>query len=147
MSNTKPSNPKDAFGIRKVSISYVSLPVLAEVAVGMQEGGAKYGRHNYRVIGVKTSVYIDAAFRHIADFWEGEDIDASSGISHVSKAIASLVVLRDAMIQGQCVDDRPPPSPRGWLAPLNAKVEELAEKYPKPVPAYTAKNRRRIHRS
>lgn len=140
MTDIKPSNPKDAFGIRKVSLSYVSLPVLAELAVAMQEGGAKYGRHNYRVIGVKASVYFDAVFRHMAAWWEGEDIDAASGVSHVTKAIASLVVLRDAMIQANWVDDRPPATAGEWVEDLNKKVEALAEKYTNPVEPFTQLN-------
>ncbi len=135
----KPSNPKDVFGVKKFSLSYVSMPVLGELAVAMQEGGAKYGRHNYRVIGVKASVYFDAAFRHISTWWEGEDIDAASGVNHVTKAIASLVVLRDAMMQGQWVDDRPPPTADDWVNELNRKVEALAERFPNPVAAFTAK--------
>jgi|JI10StandDraft_1071094.scaffolds.fasta_scaffold58205_4 hypothetical protein len=133
----KPSNPKDAFGVKKASLSCVSAPVLMEVGVGMQEGGCKYGRHNYRVIGVLGSVYYDASLRHLMSWWEGEDIDPDSGMSHVTKAICSLVVLRDAMIQGKFNDDRPPRAVAGWLAPLNAKSEALFEKYPNPIFPYT----------
>jgi hypothetical protein len=107
-----------------------------EVGVGMQEGGAKYGRHNYRVIGVRGSIYYDAAMRHMMSWWEGEDIDPDSGLSHVTKAICSLVVLRDAMMQGKFNDDRPPRS-AAWLADLNARSEALFNKYPDPVKPYT----------
>lgn len=120
-----------------MSLSYVSMPVLGELAVAMQEGGAKYGGFNYRVIGVKASVYFDATFRHIAAWFEGEDIDPASGVNHITKAIASLVVLRDAMIQGNWVDDRPPQTKSGWVEELNKTVEELAVKYPNPVARYT----------
>lgn len=132
----KPSNPKDALGIKKVPMSTVSGPVLAELGVAMLEGALKYGRHNYRVIGVRASVYYDAVSRHTQAWWEGEDLDPVSGVSHITKAIASLVVLRDAMIQGNWVDDRPPPSPPGWLESLNDKVAALLEKYPDPVAPY-----------
>lgn len=138
MSDTKPTNPKDAMGIKKVPSSPIPAPVIAELGLGMMEGALKYGRHNFRVIGVRASVYFDATKRHLDSWWEGEDTDPDSGLSHVSKAIASLVVLRDAMIQRQWVDDRPPPSPSGWLAELNAKAEALLAKYPNPVPAYVA---------
>lgn len=77
----------------------------------MLEGGIKYGRHNYRVIGVRGSVYYDATRRHIDAWWEGQDVDPDSGLNHITKAICSLVVLRDAMIQGKFTDDRPPPTP------------------------------------
>lgn len=137
----KPSNPKDRVAFKKVPRSCVSAPVLAEVSLGMLEGALKYGRHNYRVIGVLASVYYDATVRHLDAWWEGEDFDPESkvGLHHVSKAIASLTVLRDAMIQGKFTDDRPPASPRDWMADLNKKAEALVAKFPEPVPPYTEK--------
>ena len=72
-------------------------------------------------------------------WWEGEDIDPDSGLSHVTKAISSLVVLRDAMIQGKFKDDRPPKSPPNWLAEFNKKAGEIVDKYPNPVPPFTHK--------
>lgn len=75
---SKPTNPKDAFGIKKASLSCVSSPVLMELGIAMQEGACKYGRHNYRVIGVRGSVYYDATLRHLMSWWEGEDIDPDS---------------------------------------------------------------------
>ena len=149
MSETKPSNPKDAIGVLKASMSYLSAPVILEVAVGMHEGGFKYGRHNYRVIGVRGSVYYDATMRHLMAWWEGEDLDPDSanGVHHVSKAIASLVVLRDAMIQGKFADDRPPKTEDGWMLPLHEAVKKLAEKYPTPVSPYTQEGIRQAVRS
>jgi hypothetical protein len=133
---TKPTNPKDAVGVLKYAMSYVSAPVLAEIAVGMTEGGHKYGRHNYRVIGVRGSIYYDATMRHLMQWWEGEDLDPDSGLSHITKAITSLVVLRDAMIQGKFNDDRPPKS-KPWSDGLNMSTKALDIKYPKKVPSYT----------
>jgi hypothetical protein len=108
--NSKPSNPKDVCGIRKAPLSTVSGAVIAEIGVAMLEGATKYGRHNYRAVGVRSSVYYDATMRHIISWWEGEDIDPDSEMHHITKAITSLVVLRDAMIQNKVEDDRPPTS-------------------------------------
>lgn len=135
----KPTNPKDAVGIKKVPMSVVPATVLAEVAVGMMEGALKYGRHNYRAIGVRASVYYDATMRHMMDWWEGEDIDPDSQLSHITKAITSLTVLRDSMIRENWVDDRPPRVASGWLAKLNERAAALIGKYPNPVPAYLEK--------
>lgn len=121
--NPKDTNPKDAVGTAKVPISTVSQQVidelvkfmgpvdprvLAELGLAMMEGALKYGRHNYRVAGVRASVYYDAAFRHRAAWILGQDIDPDSGLSHITKLIATLTVLRDSMLQGNWVDDRPP---------------------------------------
>lgn len=133
----KPTNPKDALGIKKVPMSTIPAPVMAELGVAMLEGAMKYGRHNYRVIGVRGSVYYDAVMRHMLSWWEGENLDPDSGLNHITKAIASLVVLRDSMQRGNWVDDRPPASPDGWVNQFNERVQGLIEKYPEPVRPYT----------
>jgi hypothetical protein len=116
--SVKPSNPKDAIGIKKLSFSCLPWRVLTGVALALMEGAAKYGRHNYRSVGVRASVYFDAVVaRHLTDWWEGVDIDPDSGLNHIDKAIAGLMVMRDSMLQGNFVDDRPP---RG-----NVNMEEL----------------------
>lgn len=125
---TKPTNPKDMIGIRKAPFSTVSGAVIAEVGTAMLEGAAKYGRHNYRVVGVRASVYYDATMRHLVGWWEGEDLDPDSGLSHVTKAIASLVVLRDAMINGKCEDDRPPVC-APFLPDLNVEAGKILDRH------------------
>ena len=107
--SSKDPNPKDVIGSRKLAFSVLPWRVLVGVALGMLEGACKYGRHNYRAVGVRASVYFDAVVaRHLTQWWEGEDIDADSGVHHIDKAIAGLMVMRDSMIQGNFVDDRPP---------------------------------------
>lgn len=126
----KPSNPKDSLGIKRPPMSTVPAPVMMELGVAMLEGARKYARHNYRVVGVKASVYYDACERHMMRWWEGEDIDPESGLNHVIKAIASLVVLRDAMINGMVDDDRPPPAKEGWFEQLAEVTARIIEMYP-----------------
>lgn len=135
---TKESNPKDRVGIRKAPTSTVPTSVTYAIGLGLLEGARKYGRHNYRVVGVLGSVYTDAAKRHIDAWWEGENLDPDSGLSHIAKAMSSLAVLYDAMVNDKLVDDRPPPLPAGWLESMNRKAAEIIDKYPDPVPPYTA---------
>lgn len=126
----KDTNPKDAVGTAKAPLSTVPAGVMAEVGIAMLEGARKYGRHNYRVAGVRASVYYDAAMRHMMAWWEGEDIDPDSGLPHPVKAIACLAVLRDAQMNNKCTDDRPPRLPSGWLAKLSEKAAEIIGRYP-----------------
>lgn len=140
---SKPTNPKDAVGIRKVPASVTPREVLQEVNLGMMEGAIKYGRSNYREVGVRASVYFDAANRHLDSWWEGEDTDPDSGLSHITKAISSLIVLRDAMIHEKLEDDRPPKSPAGWMKRLNELAAALLDKYPTVKPAITELNIKR----
>ena len=138
MPELKPSNPKDIMGIMKGYLSVVPMGVIYELGLAMLEGALKYGRHNYRKVGIRASVYYDAAQRHMNSFWEGENTDPDSGLSHVTKAIASLVVLRDGMLMGLWEDDRPPPYPQGWMKQINDHAKRLIEKYPEPAEAITA---------
>jgi hypothetical protein len=121
--DTKETNPKDAVAAAQGRLQFSVIPwravprmpatpsewvVYTEVALAMAEGAWKYGRHNYRVAGVRASVYFDAAMRHLVALELGEEIDPDSGVHHYAKALAGLLVLRDAIIGGMCTDDRPP---------------------------------------
>lgn len=144
MQNTqiKASNPKDQIGTEKTPFSTIPSEVIAEVGLALLEGALKYGRHNYRAVGVRYSVYYDAALRHLTAFWEGQDIDPESGLSHVTKAIAGLTVLRDSMLQENAVDDRPPKNKnQNWMADFNIKVKDLLKKYQNPIKPYTELNK------
>lgn len=136
----KLSNPKDKVGVKKVSLGRVSSVVLMEMSLGMLEGDRKYGGHNYRVAGVLASVYYDATMRHLMAFWEGENIDPGSGLSHITKALSSLAVLRDAMHNNMMEDDRPPKLEDGWIEALNEKAAAIIEKYPDRVDPFTEKS-------
>jgi Domain of unknown function (DUF5664) len=142
--STKLSNPKDSVGCKKAPMSTVSALVLAEIGVGMLEGALNYGRHNYRVVGVLASIYYDATMRHLRSWWEGEDIDPKSQLHHVTKAITSLVVLRDAMIMDMYTDDRPPrhKDVSKFFADLDARAAALIERdgHLQPI-HYTEKNK------
>jgi len=143
MTQTKATNPKDALSIRKVPIHCIPMQVLGEVGLAMMEGGRKYGKHNYRNAGVRASVYIDALWRHVfLQFWEGEDVDADSGLSHLTKGIATLVVLRDSMLTGNWVDDRPIQHPdKYYIGELNRKAGVIVDKYPICKKPFTEKNK------
>lgn len=138
VTQVKETNPKDSVGIKKAPLSVVPTQVLHEIGLGMLEGALKYGRHNYRVAGVRASVYYDATMRHLNQWWEGEDIDRASQLSHITKALSSLSVLRDSMLQENWTDDRPPPAKnKDWLEDYNAIAARLIENYPEPKPAFT----------
>lgn len=136
----KDGNPKDNVGCKKPGLSAVPCAPLYEAGAALTYGGNKYGKHNWRGIGVRASVYYDAALRHLMAWWEGEDIDpiehGGSGLPHLAHAIAGLMVYRDCEIAGLTTDDRPirigNPSLR-----LNEVMAEIAERYPNPVAPYT----------
>jgi len=133
---SKCTNPKDAVGIRKSPLSTLPFRVLWRVGLAMLEGSCKYGRHNYRIAGVRASVYFDAVVsRHLGAWWEGEDIDAESGLNHIDKAIAGLMVMRDSMLEGNFVDDRPPRTMND-MAELNRLAGTIIDRYADKAPKH-----------
>lgn len=88
----------------KVRFSDIPLDVLHDVAKAFTDGGNKYGKYNYSN-GMEHSRYYDAAMRHLNAFMTGEEID-ESGNTHLSHAIASLMMLLHSHKYGVGVDDR-----------------------------------------
>jgi hypothetical protein len=142
----KDTNPKDIIGTSKAPLSCVPIPVLIEMGLGMLEGASKYGRHNWRRAGIRNSVYFDAAIRHLFAWWEGEDNDPDSGLSHITKALCTLAVLRDAQMAGMVTDDRPPktnalPGVEPFYAWPNCMAERIIERHADKNPKhYTIKD-------
>jgi hypothetical protein len=128
---SKPSNPKDAMGVLKPPISTVPTGPIFRIGVAMNEGARKYGRHNYRTVGVRASVYYDALMRHMMSYWDGEDVDPDSGLCHLDKAAACLIVWMDAQTNGMLNDDRPPVA-ANVLPALTQVIRVQAERYPNP---------------
>lgn len=136
----KATNPKDVAATNKVPFDRLPMAVVAETAVALHEGAQKYGYHNWREEGVQSGVYVNAALRHLLDWQEGQDIDPGSGLNHITKAIAGLMILRDGMIQGNYVDTRPIGT-SGFIEALNDKVEEINKRYPDMAKPFLAEGR------
>jgi len=100
-------NPKELAGAKKPA-SWSVMPRWVALQVGrvMSVGAAKYGAFNYRETPIAASTYQDALERHLALWFDGEDNDAETGVSHLASAIASCTLLLDAQATGQLVDDR-----------------------------------------
>lgn len=103
---SKPTNPKDAIGSNKLPLHLWPETASALGCLALLDGALKYGRSNFRAIGVRASIYYDAARRHLNKWFEGEDTDPDSGIHHLGHALACLAVLVDAMAAGKLNDDR-----------------------------------------
>lgn len=103
---TKPSNPKDLIGSNKVPMHLWPETASAMGAMGLLDGALKYGRSNFREVGVRASIYLDAARRHIGFWFEGEDTDKDSGLPHLAHALACLAIVVDAQAAGKLHDDR-----------------------------------------
>lgn len=102
----KPTNPKDAIGSGKLPIHLWPTTATALGSLGLLDGMLKYGRSNFRAIGVRASIYYDAANRHLNAWFEGENCDPDSGLPHLAHALACLAIIVDAEAAGKLNDDR-----------------------------------------
>lgn len=104
-----PENPKAIHGRTKPSLAL--LPSGAEIAIAkvLELGASKYGPFNWRKDPVQAETYISAARRHMAAWFDGENIDPESGESHLAHAACCLMILLDADALHMMIDNRPYP--------------------------------------
>ena len=105
--NTKDTNPKDLIGQTKLQTWLVPPSAKIALAEALTDGANKYGPFNWREKGVRATVYIAAAERHVMSYLDGEDSAEDSGVHHLAHAMACFAILLDAIAQGNIVDDRP----------------------------------------
>ncbi|HEY6022243.1 MAG TPA: dATP/dGTP diphosphohydrolase domain-containing protein [Candidatus Paceibacterota bacterium] len=127
----KPSNPKDIVGSDKLPVHLWPTTATMMGCLGLMDG-LKYGRSNYRVIGVRASIYFDALIRHVYAWFEGEERDPDSGLPHLSHALACLAIIVDANAAGKMTDDRMVAGGyRDIITELTPHVARLREKHGK----------------
>jgi hypothetical protein len=135
MTDLKNTNPKDAFACQKLPLHLWPATATAAGCLGMLDGAMKYGRANWRVSGVRASVYFDAACRHLNAWFEGEAADPDSGLPHLSHALACLAILVDAEAAGRMFDDRQVPGGyRALVDDLSQHVNRLKDEHVDRVP-------------
>jgi len=124
MSELKPTNPKDLIGSGKLPLHLWPVTATALGSLGLLDGMLKYGRSNFRAVGVRASIYYDAASRHLNAWFEGESVDPDSGLPHLAHALACLAIIVDAEAAGKLNDDRMHPG--GYRALINSLTPHVA---------------------
>lgn len=102
----KATNPKDAVGSDKLPLHLWPMSATAYGCIGMVNGMLKYGRSNWREAGIRPSIYVDAAIRHLTDWFEGNEDDPDDGVHNLSAALACIAILVDAIESDNLNDDR-----------------------------------------
>jgi len=98
-------NPKDVVGTNKLPLHLWPMTATAMGSIAMLNGALKYGRSNWRAVGIKASIYVDACQRHLTQWFEGAEHD-EEGVPHLASAIACLAIIIDARAAGKLKDDR-----------------------------------------
>lgn len=126
----KPSNPKDAAAMFKVPLWLCSGIAKIKWAIAQAAGFLKYGAWNWRSAGVRASVYISAAERHLEKWKYGEELDAVDNSHHLANVMACCAIILEAQYTKKLVDDRPPSADLGpALAEAEATLARLREQY------------------
>jgi len=126
----KETNPKDAIAGNKVPLWLCSPIATAKWALAQFAGMIKYGAWNWRVAGVRSSVYLSAAKRHLDAYISGEELDPVDGTEHLANVMACCAILLDAKAAGKLTDDRPPSvNLRPTYAEIEAQMEKLRTQY------------------
>ncbi len=120
-------NPKDLVGSNKLPLHLWPTTATAMGSIALLNGALKYGRSNWRAVGVRASVYVDACQRHLAAWFEGEESD-EEGVPHLSAALACLAIIVDCQAAGKLKDDRQfPGGHRKLIDSLTPHVKRLRE--------------------
>lgn len=123
---SKPSNPKDIIGSDKLPLHLWPTTATAMGCIGLLNGMLKYGRTNWRHAGVRASIYVDAAKRHLDAWFEGEECDPDDGVPHLAAALACIAIVVDAEAAGKLADDRMTPGGyRNMVERLTPHVSRL----------------------
>lgn len=130
--DSKQTNPKDSIGATKAALDLVPVAGTYYSAEAMLEGALKYGKYNWRIAGVRASIYYAALLSHMAKWFNGQDRDPVTLVHELGSARACLDILIDAIECEMLGDDRPPPMPVGALEKLRRSptVQHLLELYP-----------------
>lgn len=133
----KCSNPKDSIGDKKVPLALLSPIAKAHWAAAQFSGMVKYGAWNWRAAGIRASVYLSAAQRHLDAYLSGERYDPIDGTHHLGNLMACAAILLDAEAAGKVTDDRPPSvGIRSTYAEVEAAMQRMREQYADKAPRH-----------
>lgn len=128
----KHTNPKDTVGTTRPPMQLIMLPAWLHMSTALLEG-SKYGAWNWTIAGVRASIYVAAACRHLFKWFFGQRCDPKTRVHHLGSVLACVAILLDAEHRGKLVDDRPPSLPRmdDLFDEIEATAKHLTELFAK----------------
>jgi hypothetical protein len=81
------------------------MDALDEIAKVFTYGADKYTAYNW-LNDMRYGRFIAATFRHLRDYWLGEDMDKESKLPHLAHAGANILMLLASVLRKKGMDDR-----------------------------------------
>lgn len=90
----------------KLRMELVPVTAINAMARGFGYGADKYEAYNWTK-GLSTSRLYAATMRHLTAWWDGEEMDPESGLSHLDHILCCVAMLEGTVTGGLAEDDRP----------------------------------------
>lgn len=88
-------------------MSSVAPVAMIHLMLATADGRRKYGLTNWREKNISSTIYYDAAMRHLMAWFDGEQTATDSGVHHLGHAIPCMAIILGAEGQGTLNDVRP----------------------------------------
>lgn len=79
--------------VGKWRISLIPVKCIKSIVAVLEFGAKKYAVDNWKTVPDAKTRYYDAAIRHLTAWFDGEKIDAESGLPHLAHAACCLIFL------------------------------------------------------
>lgn len=99
-------NPKQAYGDKKPALAQLPLVGMVAQSLAHMDGDYKYGFRNWRRDPVEAITYVNAAFRHLMLWAEGEEDARDTDVPNLGAVMACCAILLDAQANGTLIDNR-----------------------------------------
>lgn len=90
----------------KLRMELIPVSAMKAMARGFGYGASKYQAFNWTK-GLATSRLYAALLRHLTAWWEGEETDPESGLSHLDHVLCCAAMLEGTVTRRLGEDDRP----------------------------------------
>lgn len=93
MTTNQPNQEGRKADTGKPRLSLLPWRAVQQIVAVLEFGAAKYGADNWQRVPEARQRYFDAAMRHLLAWWDGERLDAESGLPHLSHAGCCILFL------------------------------------------------------
>ena len=93
MTTNQPNQEGRKSDAGKPRLSLLPWRAVQQIVAVLEFGAAKYGADNWQRVPGARQRYFDAAMRHLLAWWDGERLDAESGLPHLAHAGCCILFL------------------------------------------------------